>query len=57
MTEQLKERLGKNALKAMRMAVRSVFEEHEQSGNPVYILENGKVTRKVLKKASRSKAA
>ena len=55
MTQALKERLAKDALKAMRMAVRSVFEEHELSGDPVYILENGKVMRKVLKK-SRSKS-
>lgn len=50
MTQQLKERLAKDALKAMRMAVRSVFEDHEQSGDPVYFLENGKLVRRVLKK-------
>jgi hypothetical protein len=43
MTRQTKARLSRQALKAMKMAVRSVYDEHRKSGHSVYIFKDGKV--------------
>jgi hypothetical protein len=43
MTRQAKARLSREALRAMRMAVRNAFEEHRKSGHALYILKDGRV--------------
>jgi hypothetical protein len=47
--------LGNEALEAMRRAVRRLRREHRKSGRPLYVLENGRVTKVILRPSRRSK--
>ncbi len=47
--------LGNEALEAMRRAVRRLRREHRKSGRPFYVLENGRVTKVILRPRRRSK--
>jgi hypothetical protein len=41
--------LAEAALKAMRRAVQRVRREHRKTGDPLYVLRNGRVTKIVLR--------
>lgn len=43
------------ALDAMRRAVRRVREQHRKTGDPLYVMSNGRVTKVVLRPRRRAK--
>ncbi len=47
--------LGNEALEAMRRAVRRLRREHRESGRPLYVLKNGRVTKVILRSKRRKK--
>ena len=47
--------LGKEALDAMRRAVLRLRREHRKSGHPLYVLEDGRVKKVILRPRRRSK--
>lgn len=53
MTRQDEMALADAALKAMRNAVRRVRREHRRTGDPIYVLKNGRVTKVVLRSKQR----
>ena len=55
MTRQNRMALADAALQAMRRAVRRVRREHRKSGEPIYVLKNGRVTKVTLRKNAREK--
>jgi hypothetical protein len=55
MTREEQKALGQAALNAMRRAVRRVREQHRKTGDPLYVLRDGRVTKVVLRPRRRAK--
>ena len=49
MTRQKQMALAQEALDAMRRAVRRLRREHRKTGEPLYVLKNGRVTKIILR--------
>lgn len=56
MTRAEQTKMGQAALAAMRRAVRRVREQHRKTGDPLYVLRNGRVTKVVLRPTPRTRA-
>jgi hypothetical protein len=53
MTLQTRLELSDRALKAMKRAVANVLKEHRLTGDPIYVLRNGKVVQVPASKIGR----